>query len=339
MRSFIVTASDPGGFNSIIPVARALLQHSNTLTLILGGPARLMAQKEGLKYLDGEILSPEELESFFLRAKPNALIAGTSGESTVDKRLILIAKQHGVPSLCILDSWLNYWQRFSSSDEKDFKYIPDIICAPDELAKEEMIADSIPAQLIRITGNPHFDHFTDAIRSDGEVSGRVLFVSQPFSELREIGVYTDYGYDEYAVLQDIIYTLAIEDISSQLLIHLHPREKRDKYRAFLSKAVCLSQKESLEEELSAAELIIGMNSTVLFQAAMAGKKVLSYQPHLKASDTLISNRLGLTELIQDRAALAKKIHETLNGGGGRNKQRVYPQDATEKVLGVINKIV
>ena len=45
-----------------------------------------------------------------------------------------------------------------------------------------MIAEGFPDDRLRITGNPHFEHFTEHITREAEERSRVVFVSQPIRQ-------------------------------------------------------------------------------------------------------------------------------------------------------------
>lgn len=332
MKKILISANDPGGANSVVALYDLLCQNGFEILSIITGPARDIWIKKGLPFIDGEGMTDENV-----RAHLDGVVlflAGTSAGQTFDKRIlklindlnVLSAKK--ILSLYILDFWANYWQRFSNT-EKDFAYLPDFICVPDAFAHDEMVAEGFDSKRIMITGNPHFDHFADSITKDREDKNSILFVSQPLSALKTVGNYSDSGYDEFNAINDLEECLN----GLNLVIRLHPKDIPKKYDSLISKnpSVTLSVDSSLEESISRAGIVVGMNSPVLLQAAIAGKAVISYQPGLLGEDKLISNRLGLTDLVTEKDALQKKILDYKNGVfSGKNV--VWPKNATENVL-------
>ena len=303
----LFAAQDPGGRNAIMPVILAL-------------------KSEGAE-VGTDV------------AEPDIFIAGTSAGDSLDKQIM---RTLGVtPSLYVLDFWLNYWQRFSSAGKKDFAFLPTRICVMDEIAKKEMIAEGFPTERLIVTGNPHFDHFADAVERKGEEE-RILFVSQPLSSLAAMPGFSAAACDEYAAIGNILDVLRTLPPKYYLSLRLHPKEPKGKYKEYLEPRVRRADEPTLEEALSKSGLIIGMSSPVLIQAAAAGKKVLSYEPELLGNDPLVSNRVGVTTRIESKEALADALVAYAIGKWDfktRSLREVWPKGATERVVEVVHALV
>lgn len=297
----LFSAQDPGGKNAIAPVIAVL-------------------KAEGAEV--GENVTA-----------PDVFIAGTSAGDSPDKRIL---KNLGkTPSLYVLDFWSNYWQRFSTPGVKDFVYLPTRICVMDDIAKEEMIAEGFPVGRLVVTGNPHFDHFADAITKESEKVERILFVSQPLRAIGDMSGYAPIACDEYAALKDVLEALAELSERYYLSLRLHPKESADKFAEYLGPRVRRALEPTLEEALSKSGLVIGLSSPVLMQATAAGKKVLSYEPNLAGADPLVSNRVGVTTRIENKEELAKALVAYTDGEWPftvRPLREVWPTGATERVV-------
>lgn len=303
----LFSAKDPGGRNAIMPVIEAL-------------------RAEGAE-------AGEDMPD------PDIFIAGTSAGDSPDK--YLLKSLTNVPSLYVLDFWLNYWQRFSTAGIKDFAHLPTRICVMDDTAKEEMLAEGFPADRIIVTGNPHFDHFADAITRDAEDPHRILFISQPVGSTASMPGYSSVAYDEYATLKDILEVLETLPEHYYVSLRLHPKESADKYAELLSPRVRRATEPTLEEALSNSGLILGISSPVLLQAAAAGKKVLSYEPELAGSDPLVSNRVGVTTRITSAEELAEAMTAYARGEWpftARPLREVWPSGATERVIEAVHAL-
>lgn len=297
----LFSAQDPGGRNAIAPVIEAL-------------------KAEGAEV--GEHV-----------AVPDIFIAGTSAGDSPDKRIMCELK--GTPSLYVLDFWSNYSQRFSTAGTKDLAYLPTRICIMDNIAKEEMLAEGFPAERLVVTGNPHFDHFADAVTREHEDAKRILFISQPFSALGEMSGFSRAAFDEYATLKDLLEILDTLPEEYYVSLRLHPKELAGKYTEFLGERVRRAPEPTLEEALSGAGLVVGIFSPVLMEAAAAGKKVLSYELGLVGKDSLVSNRVGVTTLVETKEALANALVAYARGEWPftvRPLREVWPEGATERVL-------
>lgn len=295
------SAGDPGGKNAIMPVVEALIARGDEASENLASPDVFLA---------GTSASPDSQDKKFLERHPE------------------------VPSVYVLDFWGNYRVRFLTSEGA--LLIPNVLCVMDEEAKKGAIAEGIPAERIVVTGNPYWDHFADGITRDGEDKHRILFISQPV----RAGVGERYGFDEYTAVTDVIAAMGALPARYRLGIRLHPLDEPHKYDTYLNERVFLVEG-TLEENISAAGLVIGMFSPVLMQAAAAGKPVLSYEPD-STVDMLPTNRLGLTR----RATSSQELRDTLaryatgrHAGAPVAIERYWPKGATERVLKVIDTIV
>lgn len=313
----LVSAQDPGGTNSVLPVATELIRLGHEVVAEAEGVARDMFTTRSIS-----------LGTF---SDPAVVLLGTSGGESVEKRVTRDMRSKA-PTVAVLDFWSNYWQRFSSAGVKDFAYLPDLICVMDEIAKEEMIAEGFPPEKIVVTGNPHFDHFAETITRDTEDKKRILFISQPMRMDGDMPGFTPPDVDEYTILETLRDFLPI---GHTLFIRLHPRDVADKYDVYLSDRVCLAPEATLEEALSASGLIIGVATPVLIQAVAAGKKALSYESVRVHRDDMVSNRTGVTTRIDSPEELARALNEYATGilsTPRRAMRDVWPAGATERVV-------
>lgn len=304
--NILTACQDPGGCNSIAPVAAALAARGERV----GGTI----------------------------ADPDIVLLGTSGGPSIEKEATL--RWRGVvPTVAVLDFWSNYWQRFSGPDGKDFRYLPDRVCVMDDIARDEMLAEGFPPECLVVTGNPHFDHFADGVTREGEDPRRILFISQPMRADMQIPGLARAQSDEYTILDSLLAALPPEH---SLSIRLHPRDVRDKYDRYLDNRVSVAQEATLEEALSHSGLVIGPATPVLMQAAAAGKKALCYEPVLTGPDTLVSNRAGVTVRIDSPQALQSALAAYAAGEWPfktRPMREVWPSGATGRVVDVVQSLL
>ncbi|MFH0779341.1 MAG: hypothetical protein V1928_00605 [Parcubacteria group bacterium] len=344
MKKTLVCASDAGGANAILPVVKRLLVDNADLICVIDNQARELFRQAEIEFIDARTIALVDLHELMEKFKPDLFLAGTSLGNTIDKDILLWCRERFVPSVYVLDFWANYWQRFSS-ERKDFKYLPDYICVMDDISKQDMVDEGFAEKQIIVTGNPHFDHFADGISLTGEKTNRVLFVSQPLRALNERSEIEKYGYDEYQVLKDVLHIWSTAPAESQLIIRLHPNEDRLKFNSLLDPndaRISLDNRPDVKESISAVDLVIGMNSIVLFQAVAAGKPVISYQPGLKRSDPLISNRLGLSELFTDFDMFSDRMKVYFNGKRLNEtdtiKKNYIIKNATQNAVDFLNRL-
>ncbi len=351
----LFSAHDAGGGDALVPLIKALSEDSSSAILcILGGKSKEVFIRESIPFVDGEKLSDEELAKEINAFSPDAIITGTSFGLSVDKRVLCLALMQKIPTLSIIDYWSNYTVRFHnlSGVGNAEMLLPDKICVVDELMKTEMLLEGFPEDKILVTGNPRFDAFGNAPLPERVVPGKVLFVSQPFIELQEqnLGI----GYTEMGALREVVEVL--EKLSLEigespkkltLIIRPHPRENQEKFAHFLSEkkiSIQIDSQSSIQELLSSSEIILGMTSMVMFEAAMYQKKVLVYQPHVQ-KDLSILQKIGISKTITDKEALAVYLQEQLmdkmiESHNYINLIKKYTQNnSTEKVISAIKSLI
>lgn len=307
-RKALFIAQDPGAFNAVFPVIRRYREKGWPHGVALAGACRPIAKAKGFSFTDVEGVEDHILQQTLADVKPDILVYGVAhGDLSIDKRFAVLAQKKNVKTLAVIDFWSNYRARFfSNPDTNDCAYLPDVICVIDEYMKEGMIAVGFDAEKLHITGNPFFETFSKVLPAKGS---QILFTSQPYSET------TGASFDEVAIFADIIR--ALEKLGSKLpvVIGFHPREvKRHKYDSSIKASGLSISVATLptEELLDVSKLVIGIRTMMLFEAALRGKKVISYQPGLtRAADVLVSNHLGLSSAAYTYPELLEKVGEML----------------------------
>lgn len=261
-------AHDPGGANAIAPI----IEHFENPWVFGGGYA--------LNILPGvSKLPPNALEIL----KPDFLLTGTSALDFTERELWKEAASLSIPSMAILDSWVNYGVRFSRYGVRDVslfdgacEYLPDYICVMDEFAKSEMMNDGVPGDRIVTLGNPHFESVAKAAKQqlsniEKTRGGKrfVLFASEPF-----------YGHKtgvEETALRDLIEVVKPYE-NYMVRIRKHPKESQEKFDKFLGLRVEIDDNIDSLTSISQSEVIVSVSSMVLLEALFFGKMVISYQP-------------------------------------------------------------
>ncbi|NPU86136.1 MAG: hypothetical protein HPY65_16790 [Syntrophaceae bacterium] len=227
--------------------------------------------------------------------EPDAVLLGSSLDSQGERLLAAEARKRGIRTAGLVDWWSNFGQRFSAPGTRDLRFLPDIVAVPDDDAREGCIAEGIPAESIRITGNPYWEDLIGISRSLWEFtrnnvrtclnvppeSRLILIVS---GNIRNLGL--DLGYDEGDLFGAIASLSRSNGIRRPVCwaVKPHPRESladlRDLMAASgLREPLILADTEPLDA-VCAADGVFGMCSSLLFEAALLGKRVVSFQPNL-----------------------------------------------------------
>lgn len=189
MKKVLVFSRDPGGANAVIPLVRALVENGYKVALFGKDMALNKYEKAGLLSINimnhiQDITASAMLE--FLRFQvPDVVITGTSADDMTEKLLWKAAERCGIPSMAILDQWMNYGIRFSKYsvaeieqyyEQKNHEYLPSKILVMDALAKTMAVEDGLDASRISCSGTSSFwcnqqDRQADKQNSTGRHTG------------------------------------------------------------------------------------------------------------------------------------------------------------------------
>jgi hypothetical protein len=196
--------------------------------------------------------------------------------------------------------------------------VPSFFFIMDEFARKEMCALGIDREKLVVSGQPFFDYirktadrFTpgeiEKLRREltGTQGGLVfVFTSQPIASIhRKNGMAEDYwGYTEETILKSVAGCLSrvTEEMAVKvtLVLRLHPKDESNVYQDVLATCpnsikIVVDRETDSSLLLKAADLIIGMFSMLLLEAAILERRFISVQIGLKRENPLIFDRMGL----------------------------------------------
>lgn len=313
----VAIAGDPGGAAAVAPVLELLRQE--------GRPLRALAYRQAVanwrsRGLEVEELPPsthlEQAERYLRDLRADILLSGTSDNGVnLEKPFFAAARRLGIPSLAVLDHWMNYRLRFAN-EQGELVYLPDRIAIMDEQAREEMLAEGLDAGRLVVTGQPAFDELASFRRSVtpqlrqsvrqmlgiAEDERMVLFASEPISTMcgTEPSQPLFPGYTERTVLRALVTALGqiVQRRTEKivLIIRPHPLDNPDDLRCCTDPPLRLAvdSRGKGREVVLAADLVTGMTTMLLAEACLLGCVVLSVQPGLRFADALPTNRWGVS---------------------------------------------
>ena len=127
-----------------------------------------------------------------------------------------------------------------------------------------------------------------------------MFVSEPIKEYCG----STRGYDQYAVLTDVLSYYSRQPDVPTILIKLHPKDHINRYRDIIGRydrinSHLLEHSITPLESILVADRIFGMSSTMLLEAFVLGKPVVSLQPNLCVDDPCVLSKYGYIRRIED----------------------------------------
>lgn len=120
----------------------------------------------------------------------DVLVFSTSTYDELPLRLAIQCRKHGIPSICILDSWMNYTARLRLCGGDGTMFLPDCYIVMDKIARARVIREGFPEERIAVTGQPALAGILDSPLLSARPAGnlfkvkRVTFVAEPPERLR-----------------------------------------------------------------------------------------------------------------------------------------------------------
>lgn len=326
-------ASDAGGARQLQPVIEEASKQEWLCHVLCSTVTEPIFKQSNITTENTHLISITEAEHLLRERTIQVLVTGTTGTIGSERHLTAAARKCGIRSIAVLDEWYNYALRFRDEEGNLGKYLPDAICVQDALSKKLALQEGLPEGILRITGSPDLAELTLRARAFLEQPPpiptllatntsvpSILFLSQPL--LRAYGKGpgksgthgTFLGYQEETVRKDLAEILHEMDRNVLVLEKLHPSEKSKKPPKKAGRVLWYMERGSddLWPLLLHANVIIGMNTMALLQAAIFGKHPISYQPGSFNPNLCTAVRLGLAELYTTREALAKRLPTLLS---------------------------
>ncbi|MGI9422334.1 MAG: hypothetical protein ACR2PA_04015 [Hyphomicrobiaceae bacterium] len=252
-----------------------------------------------------------DLTQLLQREGAGAIVTGTSDiDDETDRLLWRAAREVGIPSHCFIDHPANLAARFTLQDGSSSW--PSYLYAPDEGIAAELKALSVEAGKVTVCGWLHHCRMKQLARSTDAATTEnlrqqwgadattavVLFVSECGREMVAQGRHS--AYDEVDMLDDLLARmarptelagLALSPENALVVVRPHPRDRQGKYDSYKNAtAKCprliISQSEAPEVALLAADLVVGMDSSLLHEARALG--LLTHSLLLEPSEMLIN---------------------------------------------------
>ena len=366
-RKILMFSRDPGGTNAIMPLVEPLQALENEVIVYGKDAALSIYRKQNIDCSDicgtNPLGTQEETNEFVRSTRPDLIVTGTSSEDFTERHLWQAAEREGIPSFAVLDQWTNYRLRFISEGDDPLNglatselILPSFLFIMDEYARKEMCAMGIGREKFVVSGQPFFDHIrktgdrlsTQEIENlrrqlTGSEDGLVLvFASQPIASIhRKNGMAEDYwGYTEETVLKHVVTGLSklTEELAAKvaLVLRLHPKDEPNVYQNTLATLpnaikVVVDRETDSSLLLKASDLIIGMFSMLLLEAAILERPFISVQIGLKRENPLILDRMGLVRSILTNQELEEKLRAILNGQIREFPNLKFEFGATERI--------
>ena len=309
-------ATEAGGASNLRPIIEEFCDIANFSTFCSGGAQSTFQQAQVPTHDSRTINSKSEATTLLKTIEPQVVLVGRGLDLDSPERFLTVsARELGIPSVGIIDEWYDY--RLNYIDALgELRHLPDIICCPDEQARDEAILDGLPSERLRVTGSPALSELIDTRESykqnppprpklltDNCLRPVVVFLSEAISisqsheTERTLKINRDdsLGYDEHRVRTDLANILGEKFDTCTVLEKLHPSADPGHYSPInMSKGTWACTPDvNLTQLLWWADIVVGMRSAGLLASVLLGIPTVSYQPNLKEKNRCTAVRKGL----------------------------------------------
>lgn len=262
-RPIAVVAHDAGAANILFAWLEDI--PPSDLRVALGGPAETIWQAQ---FPDRPLLASidEALDG------AASLVSGTGWASDMEHDARVAAARRGIPSLAVLDHWVNYAPRF---ERAGIRQMPDAILVGDAQAAR-IARETFPETQVAQMPNLYLQRQANAAGPVPE-SGDILFVMEPAR--------STWGREKPGEFQALDHFMAHrgaagigEDVPMRL--RPHPSDPPGKYDAWIAAkaGVTIDTARDMGEALARARWVAGLNSFALVIALEAGRTAISSLP-------------------------------------------------------------
>jgi hypothetical protein len=209
---------------------------------------------------------------------PDLVVTSVSGKS-VERATFDFARRLGIAVWQFVDTWYDYALRIQTTNGNG--RLPDRVLVIDERAKREAAEEGIPELILTTVGNPAWEGISPSPPEDGKA---VLFVSQHIA--RSWG--DRLGYTERTGWEMVRSAAQIRpDLFPRLIFAPHPDEDASAVGEGAAERI-----QSGDLGVPVAGCVLGLYSSVMVNALLAGRKVISVQPNATAADKCSLSRHG-----------------------------------------------
>jgi len=271
MKSILIIIEEVGAYNYIEPVIEKLLSHEVHIYLYINHKLKISTTstfklRKVFKFLLFHEINELNLNKF------SCLVVSATGKK-IENEIVTKAIKFNVRSIQFVDNIYGWKRRLSYKKKTVFpKYLAVINNQCKILAQKE----GIPCKIIKVVGHPAWEKIHSNF---ARKNTNTLFIGSPINEIYK----NKLGYTEKEVWDMCIkihkhYPNLIKNIKYLL----HPMQKNPPYISnnYLIKRITKNNKFYGQ--------VIGIYSSLLTEAYLQGKKVISIQPKNKEDNWILS---------------------------------------------------
>ncbi len=197
------------------------------------------------------------------------VLLGTGWMTAIESQALFIAKTEGLKTVCYLESWLNYRERFGYPALGWQKRLPDEIWVGDKYALA-LAQKCFSKTLVRFVRN---EYFIEIIRHYKEL----LHLKKKKHEILFFSDAVPIAEDALKLLLDY---LSEHPSSLDLKISFHPADDQERYNALIQKYtdrihVTKSKERDIVKNLLSARVVVGTETVAMIASVLVGIPTIS----------------------------------------------------------------
>ncbi|MAO55604.1 MAG: hypothetical protein CMM61_07895 [Rhodospirillaceae bacterium] len=343
----LIYVEDPGAANMVLDLPAALSA--------AGGSARLLAGASAENYLRARGVDAEPLPfpwsptALIRGAAPDVFVIGTSEDpDTPAFPLAQAAKGAGATTVCLIDGPANADRRLKGRGADPLTHLTDWLLVPDTATRDAFLTLGVDAGRIRIVGNPAFDRVRADVSADADRDraalrhdvfpgvppddALILFLTELSdgldpAQFRRTPEYSLTGRGDTDGRTEIVLEEVLDAATchqkTKVALRLHPKTPPGHYAAYKDEIAAISSGDRPHPALLAADLVVGLSTALLTEAALMGCPVLSVLPRA-AEAAWLSGDPGLIPVVTNRDDLRRTLAEALDDPQAYMADRAAP---------------
>ncbi len=345
----LIAVEDPGAANFVLELPGTFSREGMSCRIVAWGPARGFLLDRGLAF--GEP-APGAGPGDILDADASRVVLAGTSQNPRSPVLGLIdeAGERGIPTVGFVDTAADANLRFNGLTDDPLRHAPQWLLVPDKVTEQAFAALGFPGERVRICGHPAYDRVLRRVRDferlDRSVLREELLGEDPFP--RPVWMFAaEHGGDDPRQRRGPGYTLhgrgdsdrrtdivleEVLDVAAQweprpyVVLRLHPKNTREEFAHYLPEVDFVSSGGDPLRLVWISDVILGLSSMLLMEAALAGRYALSVVPREEEREWCPGVVNGLTPCVHTRQGLREALERPriaqAAGSGGSAVGRV-----------------
>lgn len=294
--SILLFVEDPGAANMVIDLPQVMVDRGHHMTLMASGHAiRYLADRGVICQSIPDNMSANALLDKF---EPDIVVTGTSeNPDSFGLTLIDAANRRGIPSVGLVDMSCNADLRFRGRTDSALAHAPEYLIIPDATTRDAFLALNFPSERLAVLGHPQYDRvwrrrmeFEAGSPHSPQARPRWMFVAEGYDLLNRSASFRTPDYTLHGrgdtdwrtgiVLEEILDAAARYLPRPEIVVRLHPKNSCEDFTRWITE-VSLDDARDPFPGLWDADVILGMSSMLLVEAAILGRPVLAVLPRIE----------------------------------------------------------